>query len=150
MQRLILLAVLWFAAVFAGAAAEVRVIKVLPYLLDAEGRHSLQPSLYERDAYQAHLRKNPNLVRAIRYDVLCRVKRVSGEYRLRLELRTAGSDSPQPKVIEAPMKPGWLGRRWTRFTLGPDQLKQLGEVSAWRAVLLEGDREIAEQKSFLW
>jgi hypothetical protein len=31
-------------------AAEGRVIKVLPHLFDSQGRHSLSPSLYERDA----------------------------------------------------------------------------------------------------
>src|SRR5439155_1231097 len=39
--------------------AEAKIYKVLPTFIDKEGRHSLSPSLYERDAYQAQLRKHP-------------------------------------------------------------------------------------------
>ena len=50
-------------------AADAKVRKVLPSLVDLEGRASLHPSLYERDAYQAYLRKNPELVGGMRFDV---------------------------------------------------------------------------------
>ncbi|RME89825.1 MAG: hypothetical protein D6766_14185, partial [Verrucomicrobia bacterium] len=36
-----------------------RIAKVLPHWLDREGRHALAPSLFERDAYQHHLRTHP-------------------------------------------------------------------------------------------
>ena len=40
-------------------AADGKVIKALPQFLDAKGRSALSPSLYDRDAYQAYLRKHP-------------------------------------------------------------------------------------------
>ena len=43
-----------------ASAATGRVLKVLPHLLDTNGLHTLKPSLYERDAYQAYLRKHPD------------------------------------------------------------------------------------------
>ena len=51
--------VCWFAAVLTAGASTGRVFKVLPHFLDTNGVHTLSPSLYERDAYQAHLRQHP-------------------------------------------------------------------------------------------
>ena len=42
---------------------------MLPHYLDKEGRHTLSPSLYERDAYQAILRQNPEKRGGMRFDV---------------------------------------------------------------------------------
>ena len=55
-----LLLVTTLASVEASSARVARITKVLPHLLDDKGRHTLSPSLYERDAYQAELRKNPD------------------------------------------------------------------------------------------
>ena len=38
------------------AARPGKISKVLPHWLDLQGRHTLSPSLLERDAYQAKLR----------------------------------------------------------------------------------------------
>ena len=35
-------------------------------------------------------------------------------------------------------------------SLSGEEYQKLGELSAWRATLWEGDRLLAEQKSFLW
>ena len=43
----------------ADSPETARVIKVLHHLIDAKGRNALAPSLFERDAYQIHLRENP-------------------------------------------------------------------------------------------
>ena len=106
------------ASALGGEAATGRIIKVLPHLLDRDGRHTLSPSLYERDAYQAFLRKNPEQCSGLRFDVHWKAKRVAGT---RLLLRVDG-----------------------------DSYRKVGEVIAWRATLWEGDRLVAEQKSFLW
>ena len=57
---------------FAAVADGARVVKVLPHFLDLQGRHTLSPSLFERDAYQALLRKNPGQRSAVRFDVQCK------------------------------------------------------------------------------
>ena len=50
-------------------AATGRVLKVLPFFLDKKELHTLSPSLYERDAYQAQLRKHPELRTGLLYRV---------------------------------------------------------------------------------
>src|SRR5207249_4815919 len=61
MRRLLawLLMVLCLLTCGVGQAAAGRVVKVLPQFLDLKGRNTLSPSLYERDAYQAVLRRHP-------------------------------------------------------------------------------------------
>jgi hypothetical protein len=51
------------------SAAEAKVKKVLMHFLDLKGRNSLHPSLYDRDAYQAFLRKHPREISGVRFDV---------------------------------------------------------------------------------
>ena len=55
-------------SVFAADAVTGRVIKLLPLLLDKQGQDSTSPSLFDRDAYQAHLRENPTNVFGVRFD----------------------------------------------------------------------------------
>jgi hypothetical protein len=61
-QTLLLIA----AMAVSASAAEQRVIKVLPHLMDKEGRVAKSPSLFERDAYQLWLRENPEEQSGIR------------------------------------------------------------------------------------
>lgn len=139
------------AVLSAGAlhAAEARVVKVLPHLLDSKGRHTLSPSLYERDAYQAQLRSHPDRVSGLRLDVLCSLPKPRPVTAvLRLELR--GSKESKPVVVERPVKPGLFGRRWTEVVLEPSEFAQVGELSAWRVSIRDGDRELASATSFLW
>ena len=74
MTRLPLLFLLFLVFARLVSAADGKVIKVLPHLLDQAGRHSLSPSLFERDAYQAELRKHPEKVSGLRYDVRWRIR----------------------------------------------------------------------------
>lgn len=137
------------AGVFNAEAGKARISKVLPHLLDAKGRHTLSPSLYERDAYQAHLRRNPDLCSALRFDIRwsgINLKRDS--LKLRLELRVSGE--PNKIVIEEPIKPLGVSGSWSQVTLKGEEFKQAGKLIAWRATLWEGDQEVAELKSFLW
>jgi hypothetical protein len=131
------------------AAADSRIVKVLPHLLDSQGRHSLSPSLYERDAYQDRLRKDPSKAKGLRFDVLWK-GRSSGSDSLKLRVELRGTKDVVPLVVEAPVKSGFFGRRWSRLFLTPEQFEKVGAVSAWHAVLLDGETQVAELKSFLW
>lgn len=131
------------------ATKVARITKVLPHLLDEKGRHSLSPSLYERDAYQAHLRKHPELCSALRFDIHwtgLELKRDS--LKLRMEIRVSGE--PKSLVIDQAIKPSAFAGHWSQVTLNGDDFKKAGKVISWRATLWEGDQQVAELKSFLW
>src|SRR5206468_2182976 len=97
--------VLFLSASALGAeAATGRIIKVLPHLLDREGRHTLSPSLYERDAYQAFLRKNPERCAGLRFDVHWKANRAAGP-RLLLRVEIRGSKAAKPALLEQPARP---------------------------------------------
>lgn len=140
-------------------SADARIIKVLPSLLDAEGRASLHPSLYERDAYQAFLRKASDKVSGLRFDILWRARAASGQgpakpLVLKLELRGsaqgAAARGGNTLVVERPIAGSQAGRRWSQVVLGPEEFRRVGEVSAWRATLLADERVLASTQSFLW
>jgi hypothetical protein len=135
----------------AADAVTGQVLKVLPLLLDQQGRTALSPSLFDRDAYQARLRGQTNQVSALRYDVQWSAKNAGeNKLKLRVELRGVGAASlPKFKMLEAEAAPGFF-RQWTSLTLGGDEFKSFGAVTAWRATLWAGDRQLGEQKSFLW
>ncbi|HLP76431.1 MAG TPA: hypothetical protein VK327_05870 [Candidatus Paceibacterota bacterium] len=133
-------------------AASGRVIKVLPHLLDLNGKHALSPSLFDRDAYQAYLRQHTNQISGIRFDVQWKARGESyGPLLLRMELRgTANGNLPSRSVLETPLKPTGLFNRWTSLPITGEDFRKFGEVTAWRATLWEGDTLLDEQKSFLW
>jgi hypothetical protein len=149
-----LLTLVLAAAFFCTARAENsgHVFKVLPLLLDHEGRTATSPSLFDRDAYQAQLRNHPEQVSAIRYDVEWKAKKTGAEkFLVRLELRAIATDGkPKLKTLESPVAPGGFFHKWTSLTLDADEMKKLGGVVAWRATLLDGTTVVGEQKSFLW
>jgi len=132
-------------------AATGRVLKVLPHFLDQQGRHSLSPSLYDRDAYQAQLRAHPEQRSAIRFDVNWRARAVPGtKVKIRVELRgTAKGNLPSQTTLEAEL-PASATSKWASLTLGGEDYKKFGEVTAWRATLWDGEQLVGEQKSFLW
>ena len=140
---------------FAGAcpvsagSGSSKVIKVLPTFLDHLGRIAHAPSLYARDAYQAHLRETPALRAGLQFDVQWRA-RGAGPVKLRLELRgAAGSKTTSATLEETVTHRGWFAN-WSKLQLTGEAWKQFGELSAWRASLWSGDKLLAEQKSFLW
>ena len=139
------------AAAHAAAAVAGRVVKVLPLLLDLQGRAALSPSLFDRDAYQAKLRQETNQISAIRYDVQWAAKNAGEEkLKIRVELRGVSTNSlPKFKTLEADATTGFLDN-WTSLTLAGDEYKSFGGVTAWRATLWDGDKLLGEQKSFLW
>ena len=141
-------AVLLLSAALAHAGGG-KVLKVLPHFLDRDGKHALSPSLYERDAYQAHLRKNPAEISALRFDVNWSADGKPANLRIRVEAR-GGKAASQPKMLETTVKPGWTGSAWAAVTLDKEVYQQLGGVTAWRVTLWDGEKMLAEQKSFLW
>jgi hypothetical protein len=138
-------------AAVTASAADAQIKNVLPHLLDEKGRISVSPGLFERDAYQQILRQNPGRISGVRYDVQWRAPgRSRDNLKIRLQLRTAKRGAEQPLVIEAPVNERHHWGGWSSVKLDPTLYREAGEVLAWRAVLLDGDQEIAEQKSFLW
>src|SRR5438874_9046659 len=94
-------------------AATGRVIKVLPQFLDLEGRNSISPSLYDRDAYQVRLRLHPEQRSTMRFDVQWKTKSPVWEpLKLRLEMRgIAQSNLPKELTLDLPVEPsGWFSR----------------------------------------
>jgi hypothetical protein len=138
-----------FAPVLGAEDAPAKIIKVLPHLLDRDGRYSLSPSLYERDAYQALLRKNPEKCSGLWFDIQWKAKSVAGTH-LKLRVEVRGSKEAKPLVLEQPVERNHWYNRWSSLRLHGDDYLKLGEVIGWRATLWEGNRLLAEQKSFLW
>ena len=134
-----------------GFAASPRILKVLPHYLDLEGRQSVSPSLFERDAYQATLRKSPALCSGLRFDVQWKAPGVPNEaVTMRLEMRTSKKFDAKPFVKEQPVTSRGFFSRWSAVTVEGDAFKEMGEVVAWRITLWREGAQIAEQKSFLW
>ena len=146
-----LLIVILIVFAFSANAATGRVNKVLPLFLDLKGRHTLSPSLYDRDAYQAQLRANPDQRSGLRFDIYWRARAVPGtNVKLRAELRgTAKGEIPSQHKLETEIKASATSR-WTSLSLEGEDYRKFGEVTAWRVTLWDGEQLIGEQKSFLW
>jgi hypothetical protein len=153
MRRLLLLILVLGSFAFAGSAQAVsgKIVKVLPHFIDEQGRHTKSPSLFDRDAYQAWLRQHPEKRRGVRYDIQWKAKQQQSELMLRVELRgIAEGKLPKEKTLEANVKASTGWARWTDFAVTGDDYKALGEVTAWRVTLWDGDTLVDEQTSFLW
>jgi hypothetical protein len=140
------------ALVSVAKAADGRILKVLPQFLDDEGRNALTPSLYDRDAYQAFLRRNPTKRSALRFAVEWKASTPKTEtLKLRVEMRgVPGNDLAKETSLEMFVhQQHWLGN-WAYLALEKDAYKKFGEVTAWRVTLWDGDQLLSEQKSFLW
>ena len=147
--------VAWSALLLCGASfechgAEARVVKVLTHLVDAQGRNALAPSLYERDAYQLHLRSNPALVSGMRFDVQFKADRDAGPVVLRIEARGSKSGLGRAQVFEKEVVPARLFSTWGQIALDKAATEALGTVVAWRATIWRDGVLLAEQESFLW
>ncbi len=124
-----------------------KIVKVLPHFLDAKGRASLSPSLFDRDAYQKQLRDNPEKRAALRFDVQWKASYYP-DLVLRVEAK-GGRGLGNVLTLDQPVKPG-VASKWNALTISGGQYEQFGELIAWRATLLHGTNVVAEQKSFLW
>ena len=152
MDRRLICLFYWLVCLPVGAATG-RVVKVLPEYLDLKGRNSLSPSLYERDAYQVYLREHPEKRSGVTFYTQWKLK--GGVYeplKLRVELRgPAAGELPKQMKLETEVEPkSGLFSHWTSLTLGGEDYKRFGHVTAWRVTFWEGNRLLGEQKSFLW
>jgi hypothetical protein len=146
---LVWLAVLGFTTAPAWAATTGKISKVLTHFVDRNGRHTLAPSLYERDAYQDFLRRHPEQCAGLRFDVLWKADpSASAELRLRIEVR-GGREAETVTVEQAVRRRPWYDR-WSRVNLDGERYRAAGQVLAWRVTLWDGDSLLAEYRSFLW
>ena len=146
----LLVVVLWLACSWLPAhAVSVKVIKVLPHLLDREGRHTLSPSLYERDAYQARLRQHPQLRSGLRFDVQWKARQ-GQQLKLLVEMRGAKGKEPTSATLEERVEPSRLFSKWSAVKLVGKDYESFGDLVAWRVSLWDGSSLLAEQRSFLW
>jgi len=130
-------------------AGAPRIKKVLSHFLDQEDQHALSPSLYERDAYQAELRENPEMVSTVRFDI----RWAASKYRksdLTLKLEVRGSKKIETVTLEQKVRARRWIAKWTSITLEKELYQEQGKVLAWRVSLWEGKTQLAEQSSFLW
>ncbi len=128
-----------------------KIFKVLPHLLDKNGKHSVAPSLFQRDAYQSHLRQHPLEVSTQRFDVQWRnAKTHDTPLKLRLHLRLENTKNNAPTVIDSEVQPTNLFSRWSSVMIPAETYKRLGRVISWQMELLSGEVVVARQKSFLW
>lgn len=128
-----------------------RIVKVLPQFLDKDGKASLSPSLYERDAYQAELRKHPEKIGSMQFMVQWKSNFLDKDkLHVKIELRTSTTKNGPPLVLEQAVKPHGFFGTWDAIKLEGEAFKNAGDVISWRATLWEGETQVAEQKSFLW
>ena len=145
-----MLATVLFCAAITSHAAEARVIKVLTHLVDSQDRNALAPSLYERDAYQLHLRSNPALVSGMRFDVQFKADRSAGLVLMRIEARGSNSGLGRAQTFEKEILPARWFSTWGQIALDKAAMESLGAVVAWRATIWRNGELLAEQESFLW
>jgi hypothetical protein len=149
LQQIAALLILAFSWTANAAGADARIVKVLPHFLDAAGRISLHPSLFERDGYQAHLKTHPELCSGMRFDVQWKAHKIQNG-RLKLEVRGAKTPARQIQSFERELPGGGMFSRWTGVTVSGEEFKRMGSVIAWRLTIWDGDRQLTEEKSFLW
>src|ERR1700753_3529502 len=91
-----------FAFTSLAESIEGHVYKVLPQFLDTNGLASVSPSLYDRDAYQAILRRNPEKRAGLRSAVQWKAKAPdTTALKLRVEMRGVPSaEAPKNATIE--------------------------------------------------
>ena len=152
LMRAIKFLALTLMAVALGSNAEAagpRIKKVLPQFIDSQGRNSLSPSLYARDAYQLLLRKNPAQRAGLSFAVQWTATK-GKVLILQIEMRGANGEATQTKILQMPVKKTGFFSSWSSLVLRDDAYKDFGDLIAWRATLWDGDKQVSEQKSFLW
>jgi hypothetical protein len=149
--KLIHFVALLLALTSCANAGSARIFKVLPHFLDQKGRSNVNPSLFDRDAYQVELRADPSKRSALRFDIQWKAAYYDYEaLSIRIEARGIKGREPTQVTLQRPLKLGSLFSQWTPLTLQGDAYQKFGELTAWRATLVSGTNVVADQKSFLW
>jgi hypothetical protein len=150
-RKIIFSTILLLAFALCADAGSAKVIKVLPHFLDQKGRATVNPSLFDRDAYQVELRDNPSKRSALRFDVQWKAAYYDYDMlKLRVEAKGIKGREPTQLVLEQPLRLGGSFSKWTALTLRGEDYQKFGELTAWRVTLISGTNVVAEQKSFLW
>jgi hypothetical protein len=144
MAAVALLALSWTAH-----AGQARIVKVLPHFLDKSGRHTLHPSLFERDGYQAYLKSHRDLCSGMRFDVQWKGRKLQNG-QIKLEVRGANTPPRQTEIFSTDLKGGGVFSQWSALKIAGEDFRRIGSIIAWRISLWDGDEQLAEQKSFLW
>jgi hypothetical protein len=132
-----------------GCSSAPKVVKVLPHFLDLEGRVALDPSLFERDAYQARLRAHPLERNGLQFDIQWRAP-ATGRLKLLVEMRGTLSNRVTIARLELPLKTGGARSHWSKTSLTSGDYAKFGDLTAWRVTLWNGEALLADQRSFLW
>ena len=141
--------IVWFGCASVTFGAPAKVIKVLPQFLDLEGRTSISPSLYDRDAYQSKLRRNPKERSGLRFNVQWRSRDLP-QMKLRVEMRGGNKQQTTQAVLETSAQHLSGLNKWTPLTLSGEEYKKFGDLIAWRVTLWDGEKLVSEKQSFLW
>lgn len=157
-MRWLLILMLWVITpgLAVAATTEGSIFKVLPQLIDKNGRNSVSPSLYDRDAYQAFLRLHPTNISALRFVIQWKANAPESQpLKLRVEIRGRArnlgeGELPKETTLEQTVHQHHWFSHWASVNLSGDEFKAFGEVTAWRVTLWDGDRKLSEQQSFLW
>lgn len=151
-QLRILLVLLGLIAVAPFASAQSgKILKVLPQYLDLEGRTSISPSLYDRDAYQAQLRRAPKNRSGLAFNINWKARSIDpSKLKVRVEMRGVIDDKVQRETIEQPLGKPSIFRSWTLIKVTGKPYQELGNLIAWRVTLWNGEQQLSEQRSFLW
>ena len=150
-QILLALMVLLAAAPLASAQSG-KILKVLPEYMDLKGQTSLSPSLYDRDAYQAVLRRDLKKCSGLAFYVNWKGRHISdlAKLKVKIEIRGVNGDQIERRTLEQALpKPSFFSK-WAILKITGAHFKDIGNLIAWRATLWDGDIQLSEQKSFLW
>src|SRR4051812_32842272 len=129
---------------------EAKIVKVFPHLFDAKGRNFLYSNLFEKDEYQVHLREDPREISGRGFDLQLKSGGRRQPLKLKIEVRGSKLDVGKIVTLETEVQPSRMFSKWSSLTVDKQKHQEIGEVTAWRATLWDGNEQIAEQESFLW
>lgn len=151
LRALIVVGLLSLTSSVLFGAEKASIVKVLPHLLDLKGKASLAPGLFQRDAYQGQLRKDPKLVSGMRFNVQWKAKGIpSDDLVIRVWLKTSGRSPNDPLELKAPVRGNRKWGHWSAVAYDGKLFQDNGQVLAWKVELLQGEKPVAAQTSFLW
>lgn len=151
LRSLIVWSLLFLSSITLLGAEQASIVKVLPHLLDQKGRASLAPGLFQRDAYQGRLRKDPSLVSGVRFNVQWKAKGIpADELVIKVWLKTSGRSPNNPLELSAPIRGNRRWGRWSTVRYDGKLFADNGQVMAWKVELRRGETPVATQTSFLW
>lgn len=143
---------LWTGTSVGYAEGRIRVTKALVHYLDLNGKHTLSPSPFERDCYQAILRLNREKCSTMCFDIQWRntLTDFGDDLTITVEARAGGVDSEVVSVTQPIRGKKSIWSHWTRVKLSEEDFERLQTVSAWRILIRDGNDLVEEFRSFMW